>query len=135
LHEFLVEYLVNGGRLPAFIKAVKVGMRFGESIPPVDDQPLIHQLLTAPLIASGEKRQITHSLGSDDNGDAEECQIRGGIAFIPASAFMCRQVITKISIEYDGPVTTGHMATSCWEWHPVKYAFTEYGGPEHNQRT
>jgi hypothetical protein len=44
-------------------------------------------------------------------------------------------MITKISIEYDGPITTGHTTTACWEWHPAKYALTQYGGPEHNQRT
>ena len=44
-------------------------------------------------------------------------------------------MIAKVSIEYDGPVTTGHVTTACWEWHPVKYAFTQFGGPEHNERT
>jgi hypothetical protein len=53
----------------------------------------------------------------------------------PSSILKADRMITKISIEYDGPITTGHTTTACWEWHPVKYALTQYGGPEHNQRT
>ena len=52
--------VMNGGKLPASIKAVKFGMRFGTSIPPVVDEPHVHQLLTAPLIAGGEKRMGLH---------------------------------------------------------------------------
>jgi hypothetical protein len=44
-------------------------------------------------------------------------------------------MIVKISIAYNGPITRGHATTACFEWHPVKYAFTEFGGPEHNFRT
>ena len=100
----------------------------------MDDEPPIHQLLTAPLIAGGEKRLITQGF-EDDTDPPRECEIRGGIALIPAIAFKSPYVIAKISIEYDGPITAGHVTTACWEWHPVKHAFTEYGGPEHNQRT
>jgi hypothetical protein len=128
--------VINGGKLPAFIKAVKVGMRFGSSIPPVEDSPPIHELLTAPLVAGGENRVVTQGfVDAADAGPAHECKIRGGIAFIPAIAFETHRVIVKISIEYDGPITIGHITTACWEWHPVKYAFSEYGGPEHNRRT
>jgi hypothetical protein len=131
----LVYSVANGGKLPAFIKSVKVGMRFGESIPLVDDQPPVHDLLTAPLIRGGEQRQIIQGFRDESGEPARECQIRGGIALIPGTAFKSGRVIAKISIEYDGPMTTGHVTTACWEWHPVKYAFTQYGGPEHNQRT
>lgn len=131
----LVYSVMNGGKLPAFIKNVKIGMRFGQSIPPMEDIPPIHELLTAPLIGGGEKREIVQELGDENGEAAHECRIRDGIAIIPASAFRFDRVIVKISIDYDGPITTGHMTTACWEWHPVKYAFTQYGGAEHNQRT
>jgi hypothetical protein len=131
----LVYSVANGGKLPAFIKAVKVGIRFGESIPSLHDEPPVHDLLTAPLIGGGEQRHVIQAFTDEDGEPARECQIRGGTALIPSSAFNVDRVIAKISIEYDGPITTGHMTTACWEWHPVKYAFTQYGGPEHNQRT
>jgi hypothetical protein len=129
--------VVNGGKLPASIKTVKTGLRFGDSIPPIDDVPPIHELLTAPVIRGEGERLIVQPFVDEDAsaGPARECNIKGGIALIPASAFQYPRVIAKISIEYDGPVTTGHVTTACWEWHPVKYAFTEYGGPEHNRRT
>jgi hypothetical protein len=135
LNSGLVYSIANGGKLPAFIKAVKLGIRFGESIPPLNDDPPVHDLLTAPLLGGGEQRQIIQGIADEGDEPAHECQIRGGTAFIPSSAFRASRVIAKISIEYDGPMTTGHTTTACWEWHPVKYAFTQYGGPEHNQRT
>ena len=52
----------------------------------MDDEPPIHQLLTAPLIAGGEKRLITQGF-EDDTDPPRECEIRGGIALIPAIAF------------------------------------------------
>jgi hypothetical protein len=131
----LVYSVANGGKLPAFIKTVKVGMRIGESIPPIQDEPPIHDLLTAPLIGGGEQRRVIQGFANEGGEPAHECEIRGGMALIPGSAFKFGRVIVKISIEYDGPITTGHTTTACWEWHPVKYAFTQYGGPEHNQRT
>ena len=86
-HKCGVGYSVmNSGKLPASIKAVKVGLRFGASIPPMDDEPPIHQLLTAPFIAGGEKRLITQGF-EDDTDPPRECEIRGGIALIPAIAF------------------------------------------------
>jgi hypothetical protein len=127
--------VMNGGRLPAFIKAVKVGIGFGEAIPSLHDEPPIHDLLTAPLIGGGEQRQVIQGFADEGGEPTRECQIRGGMALIPSSAFSVDRVIAKISIEYDGPITTGHVTTACWEWHPVKYAFTQYGGPEHNQCT
>ena len=57
------------------------------------------------------------------------------MAAIPDEAFKTGGVIAKVSIEYDGPTTKGHVTTACWEWHPVKYAFTQFGGSEHNERT
>src|SRR5262249_17840795 len=48
--------VANGGKLPAFIKTVKVGYRMGEPIPSMEDVPAIHDLLTAPLVGGGEKR-------------------------------------------------------------------------------
>jgi hypothetical protein len=54
----LVYSVMNGGKLPAFIRSVKVGRGFGETIPPMQDEPPIHDLLTAPLIAGGEQRQV-----------------------------------------------------------------------------
>ena len=131
----LVYSVANGGKLPAFIKAVKVGIRIGESIPSMDDVPPVHDLLTAPLIAGGEQRLVTQGFTIEDDEPALEYQIRGGTALIPAGALSAGQVIAKISIEYDGPITTGHTTTACWEWHPVKYAFTQFGGSGHNQRT
>jgi len=131
----LIYSVMNGGKLPAFVRNVKFGLRFGQSIPSMEDMPPINELLTAPLVGSGEKREIIQEAGDESGEPGRECEIRGGIAIIPASAFMFERVIAKISIEYDGPVTTGHTTTACWEWHPVKYAFTQYGGPEHNQRT
>jgi hypothetical protein len=101
----------------------------------MEDMPPINELLTAPLVGSGEKREIVKGVDDESGERSRECEIRGGIAIIPASAFMFDRVIAKISIEYDGPVTTGHITTACWEWHPVKYAFSQYGGAEHNQRT
>jgi hypothetical protein len=98
------------------------------------DEPPIHDLLTAPLIAGGESRRIIRGFIDEGDDPPLECEIRDGLAFIPAIAFKTGQVIAKISIEYDGTVTTGHLTTACWEWHPVKHAFTQYGGPEHNQR-
>jgi hypothetical protein len=104
-----------------------------------DVQP-IHNLLTAPLIRGGEQRRVIQGI-ADEEGDepaepAFECQIKDGMALIPGSILTAgRVMIAKISIEYDGPMTTGHATTACWEWHPVKHAFTQYGGPEHNQRT
>jgi hypothetical protein len=136
-HEYGVCYSVmNGGKLPAFVKAVKSGLLFGEAIPLMKDEPQIHELLTAPLIAGGEKHSVTQGFVDDAEDDpAQQHEIRGGKALIPAIAFKTSRVIAKISIEYDGPTTAGHVTTACWEWHPVKYAFTEYGGSEHNQRT
>jgi hypothetical protein len=78
---------------------------------------------------------VIQGFTSENDEAAVECQIRGGKALIPDIAFKVERVIAKISIEYDGPITTGHTTTACWEWHSVKYAFTQYGGPEHNQRT
>jgi hypothetical protein len=101
----------------------------------MDDAPPIHQLLTGPLIAGGEKRPVTQGFIDSSGDPALEYEIRDGIGSIPAIAFKVPRVIAKISIEYDGPITRGHVTTACWEWHRVKYAFTEYGGPEHNQRT
>jgi hypothetical protein len=127
----------NGGKLPAFIRSVKSGIKIGGSTPSdMHDEPLIHDLLTAPLIAGGEQRMVIQGFADEDGESVHECQIRGGIALIPDGVFRSGgRVIAKISIEYDGPITTGHATTACWEWHPVKYAFTQYGGPEHNQRT
>src|SRR5579863_6018518 len=126
----LVYSVANGGKLPAFIKTVKFGMRFGDSIPAMEDEPAVHDLLTAPLIGGGERRQIIQGIADEGDGDpARECEIRGGMARIPTRAFQAKRVIAKISIEYDGPITAGHTTTACWEWHPVKYAFTQYGGP------
>jgi hypothetical protein len=133
----LVYTVANGGKLPAFIKAVKLGIGIGESIPSMQDEPPVHDFLTAPLIAGGEHRQVVQGFRlEDDDKPAHEYQIRGGMALIPGSLLVeASRVIAKISIEYDGPITTGHTTTACWEWHPVKYAFTQYGGPGHNQRT
>jgi hypothetical protein len=128
-------FVMNGGKPPAFIRAVKFGLQFGTAIPPLDEAPPVHELLTAPLIGGGEKRLITQHFMSEADDPPRECEIRDGIAFIPAIAFQSGRVIAKISIEYDGPTTLGHVTTACWEWHPIKYAFTEYGGSEHNQRT
>ena len=102
----------------------------------MEDQPMVHNLLTAPLIRGGEERQVVQGF-ANENGDAAaiEYQIRGGKALIPGIVCNVGQVIAKISIEYDGPITAGHTTTACWEWHPVKYALTQYGGPEHNKRT
>jgi hypothetical protein len=131
----LIYSVANGGKLPAIIKAVKFGLKFGQSIPSLNDEPPVHDLLTAPLIEGGKQRQVIQGF-TDEGGDpAHECEIRGGTALIPAIAFKAGRVIAKISIEYDGPITAGHTTTASWEWHPVKYAFTQYGGPEHNQRT
>jgi hypothetical protein len=127
--------VMNGGKLPAFIKSVKFGMKFGDSIPAVHDEPPIHELLTAPLIGGGQEREVITGFGDESGESPRRCQIRGGMAAIPNVAFRSSRVIVKISIEYDGPVTTGHSTTACWEWHPVKYAFSQHGGPEHNQRT
>ena len=135
--------VVNGGRLPAFITAVRLGIRFGNSIPPTTDEPPIHNLLTAPMIVGGGEREIIQSVVEENGDDASEqvrdppieYEIKGGLAYIPSIAFKSRRAIAKIEIEYDGPTTTGHMTTACWEWHPVKYAFTQFGGKEHNQRT
>lgn len=127
--------VANGGKLPVFIKAVKLGIRIGESIPSIYDEPSIHDLLTAPLIAGGEQRRVIQGFTDEGDEPALECQIRGGMALIPGSVIKAGGVIAKISIEYDGPTTTGHATTACWEWHPVKHAFTQYGGPGHNQRT
>jgi hypothetical protein len=127
--------VANGGKLPAFIKVVKLGIRIGESIPSIYDEPSIHDLLTAPLIAGGEQRRVIQGFTDEGDEPALECQIRGGMALIPGSVLKAGGVIAKISIEYDGPTTTGHATTACWEWHPVKHAFTQYGGPGHNQRT
>jgi hypothetical protein len=124
----------NGGKLPAFIRSVEVGLGFGPNIPPLEDQPPINELLTAPLLASGENRVLAQGM-ADFGGSPRECQIRGGLARIPESAFKCERVIAKITIEYDGPTTAGHVTAACWQWHPVQYAFTQFGGPEHNQRT
>lgn len=129
--------VMNAGKLPASIKRVEIGLRFGDSIPHMDDVPPIHELLTGPVIAGGDARLVTQPFADEFEGadPPRECKIRGGIAVIPAMAFQHPRVIAKISIHYDGPITIGHVTTACWEWHPVKYAFTEYGGLEHNQRT
>jgi hypothetical protein len=121
-------HVVNGGKLPASIRAVQTALRFGNSIPPVNDEPPIHPLLTAPVIGSGEKRLVTQPFADEFDGAEPARECRGGLALIPASAFQHPRVIAKISLKYDGPITTGHVTIACWEWHPVKYAFTEYGG-------
>jgi hypothetical protein len=132
----LVYSVANGGKLPAFIKGVKLGIRIGGSTPPdMDDEPLVRDLLTAPLIGAGEQRTVIQGFTDESSEAALECQIRGGMAVIPGGVLKAGRVIAKIAIEYDGPITSGHETTACWEWHPVKYAFTQYGGPEHNQRT
>jgi hypothetical protein len=131
----LIYSVANGGKLPAVIKSVKFGMTFGQSIPSLHDEPPVHALLTAPLIGAGKERQVIQGMVEEKGEPARECEIRGGTALIPAGAFSAGRVIAKISIEYDGPITAGHVTTACWEWHPVKYTFTDYGGREHNQRT
>jgi hypothetical protein len=131
----LIYSVANGGKLPAIIKSVKFGLSFGQSIPALDDVPPVHDLLTAPVIGGGKERQVIQGIADEGGDPAQECEIRGGTALIPAVAFEAGQVIAKISIEYDGPITVGHITTACWEWHPVKYAFTQYGSPEDNQRT
>ena len=128
-------FVMNGGKLPAVITGVKYGVKFGQSIPFMDDAPHVHGLLTAPVIGGGEKREIINKLVDEGGDPPHECEIRDGIATIPGSAFRYERVIAKVSVEYDGPVTRGHVTTACWEWHPVKHAFTQHGGPEHNQRT
>jgi hypothetical protein len=136
LESGLVYSVANGGKLPAFIKGVKLGIEIGGPTPPhMDDEPLVHDLMTAPLIGAGEQRKVIQGFTDENGGDVVECQIRGGKATIPSSILKAGRMITKIYIEYDGPITTGNTTTACWEWHPVKYAFTQYGGPEHNQRT
>jgi hypothetical protein len=128
-------YIVaNVGKLPAVITRVSSGTRFGRSIPPLNDEPAIAELLTAPLIGADERRKVKQSLSNDDD-PRHECEIRGGKAIIPGIAFKTGGVIVKICIEYDGPLTRGHVTTACWEWHPVKHAFTQHGGPKDNQRT
>jgi hypothetical protein len=85
--------------------------------------------MTAPLIGAGEQRKVIQGFTDENGGDVVECQIRGGKATIPSSILKAGRMITKISIEYDGPITTGHTTTACWEWHPVKYAFTHTAVP------
>jgi hypothetical protein len=125
--------VANGGKLPAFIKNVRLGIKIGGSTVPPDmrDEPPVHELLTAPLIESSERRKVVQKFVDDENAQAAE--IRGGKAMIAGSVLKAGQIIVKISIYYDGPITTGHATTACWEWHPVKHA--QYGGPEHNERT
>jgi hypothetical protein len=128
-------FVANGGRLPAFIKAAKFGLAFRETIPSINNMPEINDLLTAPLLAGGEKRRVISALPVESESETRECQIRSGLAAIPQVALETKWVIAKISIEYDGPTTTGHVTTACWEWHPGMYAFRPFGGSEHNQRT
>jgi hypothetical protein len=127
--------VANGGKLPAFIKRVSMGFSFRGVIPPLEDRPPVHELLTAPLIAAGERREVIQGLVLESGDTVLEYEIRGGMAFIPGRVLAGGQVIAKMLIEYDGPVTGDHITTACWEWHPGKHAFTQYGGIEHNQRT
>jgi len=129
-------FVANGGKLPAFVKTVKFGLRFGKTIPSMQSAVDGNELIVAPLILGGEKRRVVAGLFTEnEDRPSINHQIRGGLAAIPASAFDTGGIIAKISIEYDGPTTRGHITTVCWEWHPVKYVFTQHGGPEHNQRT
>src|ERR1700756_1285650 len=91
----------NGGKLPAFIRSVKSGIKIGGSTPSdMHDEPLIHDLLTAPLIAGGEQRMVIQGFADEDGESVHECQIRGGIALIPDGVFRSGgRVIAKISIE------------------------------------
>lgn len=127
--------VVNAGKLPAIIKNVTFGLTFGDTIPALEDVPKINDLITGPVVGGGEKRVLTQALSESDAGQSLEFEIKGGLAIIPAIAFNAGRVIAKISIEYDGPITKGHVTTACWEWHGVKYAFTQHGGDEHNYRT
>jgi hypothetical protein len=136
----LIYSVANGGKLPAIIKGVKLGIQFGDAVPFAQNEPPVRDLLTAPLVEGGDRRRVIQAVSDEaaDNGTIDppfEYEIKGGLAFIPATAFKTGRVIVIISIEYDGAITTGHVTTTCWEWHPGKYAFTQYGGPEHNQRT
>jgi hypothetical protein len=81
-----VYVVANGGKLPAIIKRVSIGTSFDRSIPSLIEQPLGHELLTAPLIGAGERRELIQRL-DDENDDvpAHEYEIRGGRATIPGS--------------------------------------------------
>jgi hypothetical protein len=105
----------NGGKLPAFIRSVEVGLGFGPNIPPLEDQPPINELLTAPLLASGENRVLAQGM-ADFGGSPRECQIRGGLhlhvqhissqrSFALASRTVCQ---TKLLTASGPPHSSGH---------------------------
>jgi hypothetical protein len=50
--------VTNGGKLPASITGVQIALVGGKEIPALSDAAPIHELLTAPLVAGGEKRVI-----------------------------------------------------------------------------
>jgi hypothetical protein len=135
-----IRYVVtNGGKQPAVIRSVKMGFAYDGSIPAdLEEQPAINDLLTAPLVVPDRPRQISQKFTVEDDDRTGSFQLKNGEeARIPLSLVL-GQMVVKISIEYDGPVTgvaRGYETTACWEWHASKGAFTQHGGAEHNQRT
>lgn len=129
--------VINGGKLPAMVRRVRFGIAWNTSAPPdLEDQPPIHTLLTAPVIGGGAERKVTQELAfEDDWAETQVVQLRDGeTARVPTYAILA-QLVVKISIEYDGPITKGHETTACWEWHAGKGAFSQHGGEAHNRRT
>jgi hypothetical protein len=132
----IVYSVSNGGKLPAFITGVKLSIRINGTDPgePADEPP-IHELLTAPLVITGERRIVTQKFAvEDDSEGASRSQplLSGEIARIPNGI---DRVFAKIAIKYDGPITAGHETIACWEWHWGKMAFSQFGGDQHNKRT
>jgi len=131
-------FVTNAGKLPAIIKSVKMGFAFDGSIPTdLEEQPPINDLLTAPLVSPDRPREVSQKFTVEDDPSTETFQLKNGEEARVPTSLILGQMVVKITIEYDGPITganSGYETTACWEWHSGKGAFSQFGGAQHNRR-